>query len=82
MTNITSTSKIRRSLAVAAVATVGILGVANTSAFAAPKVAAKTTKMKHATTKMHKTTKTKAATAVTVAAKTPIAATPVAPAAH
>lgn len=76
MTNITSTSKIRRSLAVAAVATVGILGVANTSAFAAPKVAAKTTKMKHATTKMkHKTTKMKAKTGTA-------AVTTVAPAAH
>ena len=71
MNNITSTSKIRRSLAVAAVATVGILGVANTSAFAAPKVAAKTTKMK--TTKMkHKTTKMKAKTGT--AAVTTVAA--------
>ena len=70
MTNITSTSKIRRSLAVAAVATVGILGVANTSAFAAPKVAAKTTKMKHKTTKHTTKMKAKPATAAatTVAA--------------
>lgn len=66
-----TTNRTRRSLAVAAVATASLLGVANTSAFAAPaKVAAKTTKIKHKTTSK---AKAKAAKTVKKAADTTVA---------
>ena len=56
-------NRTRRTLAVAAVATASLLGVANTAAFATPaKVTAKTTKAKTKT--KVKTTKKAAATTV------------------